>query len=177
MKKRIAIGICIGFALALVTVLAVNIRDTVSQHQRLYGTPRKAWRDAAIADITQRVNDMSRLTNQISEIKSNIGRGGSAWFLDGVLLMRDGQWIVCTNICTKQNYRIHDLFIARGSDGKWYYSDFHFCIGMITLDILGQLANLTDFIQACSLREFDGHSDECLQRTWDHKIRLLTPDR
>ena len=54
--------------------------------------------------------------------------------------MTNGAYLVYSQLCTKQNPRIHDIFIARGSDGKWYYSTFHFCIEMFTLraEVLGR---------------------------------------
>ena len=55
----------------------------------------------------------------------------------------------------------------RGSDGKWYYSTYHFCVEMIVLrDMLDQPENLAKFRNECALREFDGHSDACLETTW-----------
>ena len=87
--------------------------------------------------------------------------------------MINGDWIAYSNVCSKQNRRIHDLFIGRGSDGKWYFSTYHFCINMIALrirtDIEGAHGSLLEFSNDCYLSEFDGSSDVCLQKTWPPK--------
>jgi hypothetical protein len=87
--------------------------------------------------------------------------------------MTNGEYLVYAHIDAKEDGRIHDIFIARGSDGKWYYSTFHFCIGMVTLaaEVLGPGWNgsISEFATAYSAHEFDGHSDECLKKTWPFK--------
>lgn len=80
--------------------------------------------------------------------------------------MRNGDWLAYANICHKQDGRIRDLFLGRGSDGRWYYSTFHFCNQMIVLKMEEQSTNLVEFAKTYYLREFDGRSDECLQKTW-----------
>jgi hypothetical protein len=84
--------------------------------------------------------------------------------------MTNGDWVVYRNVCWKEPSRIPDLFLGRASDGKWYYSTFHFCVRMIVLkDMLGQPEGLVNFRTNCYLREFDGRSDECLKSTWPLK--------
>jgi hypothetical protein len=92
----------------------------------------------------------------------------ASWVGDGVLLMKNGDWIAYEGICSKQDPRIHDLFIGRGSDGKWYYSTFHFCIRMTVLRVMEewQPDSLAQFVDAYLLVPFDGRSDECLNATW-----------
>ena len=85
---------------------------------------------------------------------------------ENLILATNGDWIVWASKCSKEDRRIHDIFVGRASDGKWYYSTFHFCNGKIVLMMEEQPANLGAFIQAYSLREFDGQSDECLGKTW-----------
>jgi hypothetical protein len=59
---------------------------------------------------------------------------------------------------------VHDIFIAKGSDGKWYYTDFHFCVRMMVLN--DQPASLAEFKHRYFLAEFDGVSDAALERSW-----------
>ena len=109
-------------------------------------------------------------------LESEIARLGSSftatrgdsdpWIGDGVLVMRNGDWIACESICRKENSRIHDLFIGRGSDGKWYYSTFHFCSGKIVLHAEEQAESLARFADAYWLVPFDGRSDDGLGATW-----------
>lgn len=46
------------------------------------------------------------------------------------------------------------------------YSTYHFCIDMIVLRGDEQSEDLAGFAKTYHLRSFDGHSDECLQKTW-----------
>ena len=80
--------------------------------------------------------------------------------------MRNGDWLAYANICQKEDSRIQDLFLGRGSDGRCYYSTYHFCKGMIGLKMEEQADDLVEFAKTYCLRQFDGHSDECLQKTW-----------
>jgi hypothetical protein len=89
--------------------------------------------------------------------------------------MKNGDWILYRSICTKQDRRIHDIFIGRASDGKWYYSTYHFCIGLVTLMMMDQSENLPEFLKTYYLREFDGHSDKCLKKTWPTKNQRARP--
>ncbi|HMJ64280.1 MAG TPA: hypothetical protein VK615_02925 [Candidatus Binatia bacterium] len=71
----------------------------------------------------------------------------------------------------KEDRKIDDIFIARGSDGKWYYSTYHFCINMIALRIDPQQENLTQFTQTYFLRTFNEGTDDCLEKTWPPQRR------
>jgi len=88
-------------------------------------------------------------------------------------MMKNGEWIAYANICQKEDWRIHDIFIERASDGQWYYSTFQFCTGMIVLrmqgEAEGQPESVPKFVQEYYLRPFDGRSDECLGTTWPLK--------
>ena len=82
-------------------------------------------------------------------------------------MLQNGDWIVCENICQKEDNRIHDLFIGRGSDGRWYYSTFHFCVDLMVLHVEDrQPATLAQFADGFYLTPFDGRSDDCLRQTW-----------
>ena len=70
------------------------------------------------------------------------------------------------NICRKEDYRIPNLFIGRGSDGKRHYSTFHSCRKVIVLRIDGQPESLAKFVGIRYLNEFDSCSDEGRNRTW-----------
>ncbi len=130
---------------------------------------RRAWKEKAIAKISSQVaqptwprNEVARLSHRGTNDPSDSDR----WLSEHVILMRNGDWLTYSSVCQKENRRIADLFIARGSDGRWYYSTFHFCVGMLDLKMEDQSENLPAFVKAYYLRPFDGHSDECLQKTW-----------
>jgi len=132
-------------------------------------TARREWKDKAIADIASRVADAAWVSREIEGLKkagAGDGADSDRWLSERLILMRHGDWLAYANICQREDSRIADLFLARGSDGRWYYSTYHFCRGMIVLKGEEQSEDLAGFIKAYYLRPFDGHSDECLQKTW-----------
>ena len=155
-----------------VGVLAGGVTAVVlAKGDRLHARPRREWKDQAIARIERRLNDRQTLQSAIDHIKKASAATRPApgsWVGDAVLVMKNGEWIACENICTKEDSRIQDLFIGRGSDGEWYYSTFHFCIDMTVLRHMEewQPDSLAQFIDAYWLVPFDGRSDECLKSTW-----------
>ncbi len=176
--KKVLVAVAILLAIA-VLVPAVNfVRYRISLHQRLYGKARKEWKQAAVTDLARKVANSTWLSNEVAavaaQIKTNSDAPDDNWFSGHLLLARSGEWMLYTNICSKSDRRIHDLFIGLGSNGKWYFSTYHFCIEMVVLrmtpELEGQPASLQQFVWAYYLQEFDGRSDDCLQETWNPKL-------
>ena len=148
-------------------------KSSLWRHERFYGRPRQEWKERAVSYLAHRSGDTAWLTNEIAKLKAPGPDKSSPedWLSESLILMRSGEWLAYTNICAKQDARIHDLFLARGSDGKWYYSTYHFCVSMIVLrmgsETEGQPESLTKFARSYFLREFDGHSNDCLNETWN----------
>ena len=163
----------IAAALLLIAFL-VYLAVSYGAHQyretaRMRSPARQQWKGRAIEDIARLKADSSWLTNQVAQIQSRPQDERGEWIADNLLLMKDGTWLVYASICAKQDSRIHDLFLACGSDGNWYYSTYHFCVRMISLRIDDQPLSISNFVASYSLRRFDGHSDECLNKTWPAK--------
>lgn len=154
--------------LAAVLVLAAGIWAYRNLPGRRTNAPRRAWAAQAITDIRQRASDERWLAEEIARVKAlprpNRFEGG--WFSDGTLLMDNGEWIVARNICSKQVLNIPDLFVGQASDGKWYYSTFHFCIGMDVLHMEPQPRTLDEFVRGYWLVPFNGEPQNCLDATW-----------
>src|SRR5258706_6449409 len=129
-KKRLIFLI----ALALVAAgawLALRARNTFDP---FYAQPRIDWKDHAITLIQQRAADPAWIATQTARLHARTAtRPFANWIGDEILLMKNGDWIICQNICRKQAPHIEDLFIGLGSDGRWYYSTFHFCVNMNVL--------------------------------------------
>lgn len=162
MKKVFAIaGVCM--VLLAVAVIALAVLFTPSSGAR------RAWKEKAIAEISSQVADPMWPSNEVARL-SHLGTSDPSdsdrWLSERLILMRNGDWLTYRSVCQKENRRIADLFIARGSDGRWYYSTFHFCVGMLDLKVEDQSEDLPAFVKTYYLRPFDGHSDECLQKTW-----------
>lgn len=159
-QKLIIFGLLAGVAL-----LAFGFFLTFGGN-RLYTKARKQWKASAISQIDQKVRDTRWLESEIRELKKQVATDAERWFSESLILATNGDWLVCASQCHKQDSRIHDIFIGRASDGKWYYSTYHFCVGKLVLKMAEPPGSLNEFIQSYFLREFDGQSDECLKKTW-----------
>src|SRR6185436_2778932 len=111
MKKAILVGIAISFAMAFLVVIGLKLRFRFSSQQSFYGKPRKQWKELAVAAVALRGADTVWLTNEVCKINAALASDGQAWWsLQTLLVMQNGEWMVCTNVCNKQDSRIHDLF-------------------------------------------------------------------
>jgi len=161
MRRKWIIVLAVIVVLALVAgILAVKSGD------RLHAPARKQWKEQALSDITGRIADANWLALEMKKVKASAASDTQLWFSDGLIVMSNADWIAYAAECSKKDSRIHDIFIGRGSDGKWYYSTYHFCIGMLELRMDDQSESLTNFLAKYFAREFDGRSDDCLEKTW-----------
>ena len=167
MKKWLTItGVA---ALLMAVVIAV-----VGHGDRLQSSARHNWKQKSIAGITTRIADPAWSTNEIARLNTQSTsepNGYASWLSDHMIVTCKGEWLAYANICRKEAGHIHDLFLARGSDGQWYYSTYHFCIGMLVLKMEEQPEDLAGFARTYFLRTFDGQSDDCQQKTWPPKSR------
>ena len=129
----------------------------------LHDPARVAWKDRAIAEIAARAEDEKWLAAELARIQERREARPYDWFSKSLIPMENGDWIIYAAECYKSDPRIWDIFIGRGSDGKWYYTTYHFCVGMMEL---GQTKSLSEFAEYYAAREFDGKSDACLEMTW-----------
>jgi len=140
----------------------------------LQSSARRNWKQKSIAEIATRVADSAWPSNELARLQtpSSADLGGKeSWLSDDIVVTRNGDWLAYANICRKEDRRIQDLFLARGSDGRWYYSTYHFCIGMVVLRMDEQPEDLVEFTKTYFLRTFDGQSDVCLRKTWPPESR------
>jgi len=155
-----------GAALLLLVLLLVAARWRWGP-PGLRAPARRAWKDKALAELARRSADPKFVTNELAAMKagkaSQKNCRSEPWLSDHLILLENGEWLLYASICSKADRRIHDIFIGRASDGKWYYSTWHSCSYVINLH--HQSKSLEDFIKEYWLREFDGRSDECLEKT------------
>jgi len=167
MKRKLAIT---GAAFLLCAV-ALGVVALMGG-ERLNSRARREWKEKAIAEIAHQISDPARIRKEIESLKTKRSEDAEwdTWISEDIIVMTNGDWMAYRNTCAKEEGRIPDLFIGHGSDGKWYYSTYHFCIGMIVLKtMMDRPESLSKFRNDGYLREFDGHSDECLKRTWPVK--------
>jgi hypothetical protein len=169
-RKKLLLAVAtVAFLLGGIGFLASS---TTGLSIRLHSKARKDWKNNATVEIAHRASDTNWLASEMEMLRKQVIRDrsdSSAWFSDHLILLTNGEWIVFASKCGKEDRRIHDIFIGRGSDGCWYYSTFHFCIGMLDLRMEEPSASLAEFRENYFLQEFDGRSDECLKKTWPPK--------
>jgi hypothetical protein len=134
-------------------------------------TARRHWKDEAIPAITGWAEDRHWLAQEIGILTNRTTDRRvveEGWPTDRMILMQSGEWLVYRSHCSKEEpHLVKDIFLAKGSNGKWYYSTFHFCVRMVGLrgEQETQPSNLAMFVHEYNLRQFDGRSDECLMET------------
>ena len=166
MRKKFAIvgaAICLC-AIALGIVILVGSRE---RSDWLDSKARRQWKDNAIVQIAKQTSEPAGIVKEIETMKTtpSDSEWWDTWISEDLIVMTNGQWMAYRSVCYKEEAQIADLFLGLGSDGRWYYSTFHFCVRMQNLSVLGQPKSLTEFSKKYYLREFDGHSDECLKDT------------
>ena len=170
MRKKIAV---IGTAICFCAV-ALGVAIFTGRSDPLKSKARKQWKDNAIAQIAKQTSDSADILKEIEAMKHTPPgtEWWDTWLSQDLIVMTNGEWMAYRNVCYKEEGQIPDLFLGLGSDGRWYYSTFHFCVNMQNLWVeakdfpsLGVTRSLTEFSNRYYLKEFDGHSDECLKDT------------
>lgn len=152
MKNRIRIAGVLATLLIVVLVFTV-----IATRPDQYHTPeRRAAKHLMIENIDR----------QVARLDPETELEGTEWWDDTFIRFYDGSWIAYRAQCHKVDPKVYDLFIGRASDGSWYYSTFHFCIGMLALRDHDQMESLQYFISEYALERFDGTSDQALLPTW-----------
>src|SRR5690349_19242961 len=74
---------------------------------------RKGWKNRAVADIAKRSDDSAGVAAEIARLKAGGGTrfASDSWLSSQMILMTNGDWMVYSNICRKQDFKISDLFI------------------------------------------------------------------
>ncbi len=163
-KRGVAVVILIALIAAAVAIRGGGAKD---RHHSDY---RRAWKDRAVAEIEADLKDPDYFIDRLGKEPEPRGyfdtSGEEEWLTGDTIVCADGSWLMFRNRCYKEDERIHDLFVARASDGSWYYSDFHFCIGAMVVGMRGQPDSLEGFKSEYFLEAFDGRSDRSLEPTW-----------
>jgi hypothetical protein len=134
---------------------------------------RQHWKEQAIPTIARLSENPEWIGEEIRFLKNgspvpNERLLAEPWLSDRLILMESGEWLVYKSHCHKEPPRnVRDICIAKGSDGKWYYTTCHFCVRMIALMMMqdDQPKDLVYFIRRYHFRQFDGQSNECLEET------------
>jgi hypothetical protein len=127
---------------------------------------RAAWKTRTLKQLTGLSITNGDIVAQLEPSGLKNWGDHQPWIGEHVLLMTNHEYLVFSSRHGFNNGFVDHLFLARGSDGHWYYSTYHFCnemAGVIGDEPPGSIA---EFASRYSAREFDGKSDVCLEHTW-----------
>ena len=153
--------ICLGAGAFFYAVKRSDVHHTAE---------RQSWKNEAITAITNDLKDPEHLKMRFGDIPKPRGEFDTSepeWLTSDTIVCGDASWLAYRGQCHKQDPKVHDIFIAKASDGNWYYSDYHFCKEMFMLASNGQPGSLEEFKKEYFLVQFDGVSDDALQPTWN----------
>jgi hypothetical protein len=128
---------------------------------------RRLWKNRAVVAIATDLEDPDYLRKRFGEVPTPRGEFDTSdpgWITADTIVCKDSSWLAYRAQCHKVDPKVHDVFIAKASDGTWYYSDYHFCIDMLMLEV--QPKSLVDFEYRYFMVKFDKGSDEALDPTW-----------
>jgi hypothetical protein len=156
----------IWLGIAALIVVSAIVFDSVVKHR--YAHERKIWKENALARLAKTSITNEEVLAEIDQIKHPTRDVNFGWTHEHVALMTNGEYLVFASRHGFDNGFVDHLFLAHGSDGRWYYSTYHFCNGMAGADP-DPPGSIAEFVTKYAVREFDGVSDVCLQHTWPEK--------
>lgn len=163
-SRKVIIWLSVPFILV---GLVIGWRE-VGRHN--YERARADWKTTALAQLAGLSLTNEDIIRELDTLKASRGAGErQEWTGDHVLLMTNDEYLVYEFRHGFNNGFVDHLFLARGSDGRWFYSTYHFCGHMAGARDDEPPGSITEFAKRYSAREFDGKSDLCLQHTWPVK--------
>jgi len=135
-----------------------------------YERARAAWKITTLERLAGLSITNEDISRELETLKASRGAGEhQAWTGDRVLLMTNDQCLMFEFRHGFNSGFVDHLFLAHGSDGRWYYSTYHFCSSMAGARFDEPPGSIDEFASRYAAREFDGQSDVCLQHTWPQK--------
>jgi hypothetical protein len=135
-----------------------------------YQRVRADWKTVALARLAALSFASEDLSRELEDLRAHRGAGEHREWIGGhILLMTNDEYLVYASRHGFNNGFVDHLFLAHGSNGRWYYSTYHFCNSMAGVMADDPPGSIAEFARTYSARQFDGKSDECLQHTWPVK--------
>ncbi len=152
--------------LAVILAVVVAIVSCRVAAKQKYERARKSWNNEALGQLARTSLTNDEVRAEIDQIQHPTPSLNFGWAHEHVLLMTNGEFLVHASRHGFNNGLVDHLFLAHGSDGRWYYSTYHFCNRMAGVSGDDPPGSIAEFATKYAVREFDGKSDECLHHTW-----------
>lgn len=131
---------------------------------------RAAWKTTTLTRLAAVSFTNEMVESEVRLMKARMGVGDHAdWTGESVLVMTNGEFLVYASRHGANDGFVDHLFLAHGSDGRWYYSTYHFCNNMVGVMADEPPGSIAEFATRYAVRQFDGTSDVCLEHTWPEK--------
>ena len=160
MKRFVIISLSVVLAIA---ALYVGWMATVKWR---WERGRTKWAAAALPKLAELSCTSEVVRTELAQLKSPTPNLDFGWAHDDIILMTNGEYLIYAWWHGFNSGLVDHLFLAHGSDGKWYYSTYHFCNHMAMIRGDDAPGSIAEFIGRYAVREFDGRPEECLKRTW-----------
>jgi len=152
--------------LAIFSVLILSLFGLRALVHYKYERARTAWMSTTLSQLAKTSMTNAEILTEIDQMKHPTSDLNFGWTHEHVLLMTNDEFLIYAFYHGFNNGFVDHLFLAHGSDGRWYYSTYHFCNSMAAVIADEQPSSIAEFVKHYSVREFDGKSDVCLQHTW-----------
>jgi len=163
-SRKLIIGISIPVVLVCLVVGWWSF--ILYKHQRA----RAAWKTTTLERLAGLSFTNADIVGELETLKASRGAGDRQdWAGESVLVMTNSEFLIYASRHGFNSGFVDHLFLAHGSDGRWYYSTYHFCNSMVMLLSDDPPGSIAEFASRYAAREFDGKSDVCLQHTWPEK--------
>ena len=155
------------YVLATISIIFVVAIFGYAALRRKEFRDRADWMTATLPKIAQLSTSNQFVGEQIQLLKTSTRKGNNPdWTGQYILLMTNGEYLVYCFRHGNNNGTLPHLFLARSSDGRWFYSTYHFCNEMVGAMGDAPPASIDDFAKRYFALEFNGKSEECLKTTW-----------
>jgi hypothetical protein len=160
-SRKVIVWLAIPCALVALAI----VWGAVVQHNNQRA--RADWKAVALSRLAALSFTNEDISRELETLRASGGAGDHRdWVSDHILWMTNGEFLIFEFRHGLDGGSVEHLFLARSSEGRWYYSTYHFCNSMVAVMGDQPPGSIAEFATRYSAREFDGKSDACLQHTW-----------
>lgn len=118
-------------------------------------TERTLWKSKALSRLATAERDDRMVQAELhSKAVPTSESDPRAWAGRHVIKMTNGEYLIYQY--WHRSAGVADLFLARGSNGRWYSVNYHFCNEMTVARFTPQPLSIAEFASKYALSEFEG---------------------